>query len=106
MSTTDDVEVAGVTQLRVRADRDFAANYGHQLYTHRQGEVIDDPDHAAYLLDSGAPVSEMDDDTSPMPAPWTNAPKADWVTYAVSQGLDRMEAEALTKAALIELTTR
>lgn len=34
--------------------------------------------------------------------PTTAAPKAEWVSYAVSQGTDRDEAEAMTKAELVE----
>lgn len=36
--------------------------------------------------------------------PAQSAPKADWVAYAITRGISREEAEAMTKAELIELT--
>lgn len=50
------------------------------------------------VLDDDAP-----EETVEPKRPAGNAPKADWVDWAVSQGLDRDEAEALTKAQLTEL---
>lgn len=42
--------------------------------------------------------------TAPAPSPPTSSDtKATWVDFAVSQGADRDEAEALTKADLVEL---
>lgn len=38
--------------------------------------------------------------------PAMNAPKGDWVSYAVSQGREPDEAEAMTKADLIASLTR
>lgn len=36
--------------------------------------------------------------------PSQSAAKADWVDFAVARGLDRKEAESMTKAELVELT--
>ena len=59
---------------------------------------VDDPAVARELaarpyIDSDEPVSD---------APKATASKAAWVDYAVSQGVDREDAEASTKAELIE----
>ena len=39
--------------------------------------------------------------TSAAAPPGVNAPKADWVAYAITRGLDAGEAEALTKQELV-----
>jgi len=81
--------------------RDEAGKTHH----HYAGAVIDwiEPSHAAYLVAegfvSGGPAGGGD----PVPGrPAHVAPKADWVAFAVSQGLDRAEAEGMSKQALIQ----
>ncbi|MEU9865490.1 hypothetical protein AB0D99_31940 [Streptomyces sp. NPDC047971] len=56
--------------------------------------------------EDGTPYVEQADDGVPAPpteAPAKNAPKADWVGWAVAQGADPEDAEGSTKADLIEL---
>ncbi|WP_228979704.1 hypothetical protein [Streptomyces sp. DH12] len=54
-------------------------------------------------LDAEAPSTGETDTTPKRPA--QNAPKADWVTYAVSQhGMEREAAESMTKQQLVEAT--
>lgn len=48
----------------------------------------------------GSTYTEGDD--APAVKPAQNAPKAEWVGFAVSQGADPEDAEALTKADLVE----
>jgi hypothetical protein len=57
--------------------------------------------------DEGDPAQyEAPDEGDPAPdegeRPSTSAPKAEWVDYAVTKGTDRSEAEASTKAELVE----
>lgn len=66
-------------------------------------------DQKAHFLDvglvekvSGSPAVEDDDDSGDG-VPLRAAPKAEWVDYAISKGADSEEAEASTKAELIEL---
>lgn len=55
-----------------------------------------------------AGVAMMFDDLPPEPEPevvevkrpYTNAPKGDWIRYAVSQGMNRLDAMGMTKAQL------
>lgn len=49
------------------------------------------------------PAAAGEGDSSPAGRPAGNASKADWVTYAVSQGVDADEAEALTRTELRDL---
>lgn len=53
------------------------------------------PEHAAALLAEGVPEPDVN-----RPAP--RAPKPEWVDYAADQGMDPGEAEAHTKAYLVE----
>lgn len=92
----------------------------HHLY---EGTVVDfiDAGHAAYLLEQGmlaadgtssgaassaeartvdAEVNDSDPDVD-SPRPPHVAAKAKWVDYAVDQGFDRDEAEAMSKEKLI-----
>ena len=61
------------------------------------------------LVDPSAPEPEPESESEPVPEPEESARpaqadnKAAWVDWAVSQGVDREEAEAFTKAELIEL---
>lgn len=81
----------------------------HHRYT---DEVIEwlPPDQAAHFVDTGlvvkvgaqSPVPDASGGDGAPEKPKQVAPKADWVDYAVSEGLDRDEAEAMTKAELIE----
>lgn len=67
-----------------------------------------DPEHLEHLLavglvtavDEGDEVGGDDPDVSGPPA--QVAAKEEWVAYAVSQGLSQVDAEAMTKAQLIE----
>lgn len=55
--------------------------------------------------EDGTPyVEQQDDDVPALPAevPAKNAPKAAWAGWAVAQGADPEQAEAMTKADLIE----
>ena len=50
---------------------------------------------------SGPPYQDAaSGDTTEAPA--TSAPKAEWIDYAVSQGMDRDAAESQTKAELVD----
>jgi hypothetical protein len=40
-------------------------------------------------------------ESKPVARPIVNSPKADWVEHAVTQGIDRAEAEAMKKSELI-----
>ncbi|MFE5628473.1 hypothetical protein [Streptomyces sp. NPDC056543] len=56
--------------------------------------------------EDGTPYDEQADDgvpTLPTEAPAKNAPKADWVGWAVANGADPEDAEGSTKGDLIEL---
>lgn len=72
----------------------------------RNGQALGSVLHSAV---PGAEPAEPETEAEPVPEPVeSDAPsqhdlKADWVDYAVSKGLDRDEAEELTKAELIEL---
>jgi hypothetical protein len=58
------------------------------------------PDLVAYYRGEGATVTGVPGETVEGPA--KSAPKADWVAFAVAQGADEADAEALTKAELVE----
>jgi hypothetical protein len=75
---------------------------GHSHH-HYDGAIINwlPDDQARRFLDEGL-VAEVDG-TPDDRAPAKTAPKADWVTFAVSKGADADEAEALTKQELVEL---
>lgn len=47
-------------------------------------------------------ADEDDEGEEPARRPNTSSSKAEWVAYAVSQGMPEDEAEAMTRAALIE----
>ncbi|MDV6979651.1 hypothetical protein [Mycobacterium intracellulare] len=78
---------------------------------HRYAEEVIEwlpPDQAAHFLDTGLVVkvggaaeSANGGDGGP-DKPKQVAPKADWVDFAVANGLTEDEAEAMTKAELIE----
>lgn len=100
----------------------------HHLY---EGAVVDvmDTGHAAYMLAEGmlvvdgptadvavlaansvgdeldvdAESSDGDPDAALPSRPPHVAPKASWVDFAVASGLDRTEAESMSKQALIAL---
>lgn len=93
---------------------------GTTVYVPDGGPVPDLP--GVRLVGPGAPAGEPESaetrepqpPVEPEPAPSipsaepagrpiVNAPKADWVDYAVGQGADRDEAESLTKAELLDL---
>lgn len=57
---------------------------------------------AADTPDAPAPTAEPSTDTPAAQPPPQNASKENWVSFAVSRGADPDEAEAMTKAALIE----
>jgi hypothetical protein len=57
---------------------------------------------AAHFLAEGL-VEKVSGTASDDGPPAKTAPKADWVTFAVSKGADADEAEALTKQELVEL---
>lgn len=82
---------------------------GPDGHTHHRyaGELVEyaDPATAEYHVAQGmvARLGGSSLDAQPKTgAPAFVAPKAQWVDYAVSQGFDRTEAEALPKAKLIE----
>lgn len=78
----------------------------HPDVIHDVGDEIDVPQaKAERLVNIGYAdyVNAQDAEQADEPqAPAKSATKAEWVDYAVSQGTDRTEAEASTKAALIE----
>ena len=90
-------------------DEDVKANLAatgveHGMYVDRDGYLVDP---------SAPPVEEVEPEPEPEPQAEEEAdaepqrpaqadPKAAWIDWAVSQGADADEAEALTKAELIE----
>ncbi len=105
--------------LVIAADRD-----GHNHHVYRGGQIgwLSDAQAEHFLseglvekvrggdavLVDGGPIGALPAD-APDPAavvdnppPAKAAPKADWVDYAVSRGWDRDEAEATSKADLVE----
>lgn len=91
---------------------------GRTLHAYR-GAVVDvvDADHARYLIAEGMasavePVERVvgHADTAVevgvgVSRPPHVAPKARWVDFAVEHGFDRVEAESMSKAALISALT-
>lgn len=51
--------------------------------------------------EDGSPYAEADPEPAPATAPPASASKATWVEWAVSQGANQAEAEAMTKLNLI-----
>ncbi|AEL98170.1 head-tail connector protein [Mycobacterium phage BigNuz] len=110
-------------RYRVLAALVCARDQGGRTHHRYYGEIIEwlPADQAKHLLELGMveklgaaaePATDDDDlaeaDDEPQPraeggAPLRAAPKADWVEYAVSKGVDRDEAEALNKSELVEL---
>lgn len=75
----------------------------HPDTVHDVGDEVDvSDDRAERLVNIGYAeyVDAPSDDTPDAPA--QSAVKADWVDHAVGAGADRDEAEAMTKAELIE----
>jgi hypothetical protein len=82
----------------------------HPDVVHDVGDEVDVPEakaerlvnigYAEYVNASDAPTVDTDDDTPEAPA--QSALKGDWVDHAVASGADRDEAEAMTKAELVE----
>ncbi|HWU21548.1 MAG TPA: hypothetical protein VN088_08485 [Nocardioides sp.] len=73
--------------------------------------VEDGPGTVNERLSTGGPGPEGQPDTvteglsgapAPLDPPAASANKSEWVDYAVSQGSSRDEAEAMTKAELVE----
>lgn len=52
--------------------------------------------------ESGESEDGTAEETAAVPRPGRDEPKAAWIEYAVSQGADRGEAEAMTKADLLD----
>lgn len=81
----------------------------HLAYTVVAGGVIypagtpATPELLALIADRHWAGTEPTEPTEPRPAPARNDPKADWVAAAVEHGLSPEEAEAMTKAELVEL---
>lgn len=75
-----------------------------QGHTHHryEGAVIDwlSDEQEKHLLSEG--MVEKADGPSDDGCPAKTAPKADWVDYAVSQGFDQDEVEAMTKQELVD----
>lgn len=65
---------------------------------------------AGYTLPEPEPEPEAEPEPEPEPEaeekgpPAQSAPKSEWVDWAVSEGFDRDEAEAMTKQDLIDLS--
>lgn len=84
----------------------------HAVHEPRGWELVPDgtphPDEIAAqpLLDQVAEFTAATEggqpEQVPVERPVVNDSKADWVTYAVSQGFDADEADAMTKVALID----
>lgn len=78
----------------------------HHCY---EGAVVEwiEPDHATYLLSEGLVARDgvsavsSSDPAADSPRPAHVAPKSAWVDYAVANGLDRDEAESMSKQTLI-----
>lgn len=63
---------------------------------------------SVYLRDGWSRADAQEDGGSPPPedsggGPAASDVKAAWVDYAVTQGIDRSEAESMTKAELVEM---
>jgi hypothetical protein len=70
-------------------------NMHHQL---TRGELVRcNPDGSTLTVEQGG---------GPVPKPPANAAKAAWVGYAVSQGMDVNDADALTRNDLVEKFTK
>ena len=97
---------------RVIAPLVLARDKGDQVHHVYQGGIIEwlSDEQAKHLLEAkmveeigGTPADDADPAAAvDNPPPAKAAPKADWVDYAVSRGWDRDEAEATSKADLIE----
>lgn len=100
---------------RVTSPLVLAVGYDGKTHHRYSGELVEvaDPAIADYLLGQGM-IEPLSLSTGGQPElgspavavssdrPLFTAPKAQWVNFAVSQGFDRTEAEALPKAKLIE----
>jgi hypothetical protein len=64
-------------------------------------EVYAEQATKGYLVRCNADGSDYTED-APRPRPKVNASRAEWVGYAVSQGMDVDDAEAMTKADLVD----
>jgi hypothetical protein len=71
-----------------------------------KNEILDvDPGIAADLVTNHS-AKYMEDMPEPevevveVKRPYTNAPKSDWIEYAVSQGMNKLDAMSMTKAQL------
>ena len=53
------------------------------------------------INEDGTPYVEPESESAPASAPPSSAPKAQWVAWAVSQGANQADAEAMTKLNLI-----
>lgn len=62
----------------------------------------DDEDEVLAAPEDGSEDGEEAEDERPVRKPNTAASKADWVAWAVSQGMPEDEAESMTRMALIE----
>lgn len=94
---------------KVKAALVIAANQnGDRVYTYQNGVIpwLSDDD-AERFVDEGL-VEEVEDDDTPLDEggevtrPHQTAPKDAWVDYAVSKGWSQADAEAATKAELIQ----
>lgn len=92
---------------------DFSGALGGVMFADGRA-VVDDQTHPAELAYCQAryvvePYVETEDDTEPQEAaeqmPRKSASKADWLAYAIAQGVDADEAEALNRDQLVELFT-
>lgn len=56
----------------------------------------------ADMVQRRAPVESPAEEAPDEVPPLAMAPKAEWIRYAIDQGMDQDDAEALTKAELVE----
>lgn len=80
--------IFGITELEYGGDSDGTEQDGDKA-SDESDEDADDEKSSAVEASDGRPV--------------VRASKEEWVTYAVSQGVDQGEAEAMSKQELIDL---
>lgn len=94
-------DLAGLVFRDGAAEADSERDRAALDYCRRRGYTVEPLDAPA---ESGEVEAEVEEGGSGGPIrPRSSDPKADWVTYAISQGADADDAENATKAELVEL---
>ncbi len=90
---------------------DYTGVVGNCAFAHGRYEGPVEPGPLAYFTAQGYGVEELPDEPESageqaesslgLARPAKSASKADWVVYAVSQGMDQVEAEKVTRDELV-----